>query len=456
MTVKPVGFRAEGILGGKTYEIEFGSDATIILGPNGTGKSTLLSLYYYALTKQWKQLSEMEFKSITILLPEDKITITNESLIFEPPDLRLPVRYQRIMNVLMSNKQIVNITKGGTLSAKQFHQLISSLPAGLNVDRNDIDNIQRILRSQPNLFNRATFEVEDKIRNLDSGTVLFLPTYRRIEKDIAKIFPDLEERFRDRADKRMNDRSNLNFIEIVNFGMRDIVQIIREYTSKIAIQSRSRSDTATQEYIRDLVRGSIDQYSVSLLKEADQITIDAFLKDLNVSLLTREDKNSLEASINAIRHKGRGKPAKKDQFLAYFVEKLLIIFKDTQKLEAPIHNFVRIVRKYIDKSKDIRYELSRIVISDTNTGNEIPFESLSSGEKQIFSIFAYLLLGENGPYTVLIDEPELSLSVPWQRQFLPDIIDTGQCAQLFAVSHSPFVFDNSLRKCVTDVRRLER
>ena len=47
---------------------------------------------------------------------------------------------------------------------------------------------------------------------------------------------------------------------------------------------------------------------------------------------------------------------------------------------------------------------------------------------------------------VLIDEPELSLSVPWQRRFLTDIRRGGFCAGLVAVTHSPFIYDNELKQ----------
>ena len=47
---------------------------------------------------------------------------------------------------------------------------------------------------------------------------------------------------------------------------------------------------------------------------------------------------------------------------------------------------------------------------------------------------------------VLIDEPELSLSVPWQRRFLRDIRNGDFCAGLIAVTHSPFIYDNELRE----------
>ena len=46
----------------------------------------------------------------------------------------------------------------------------------------------------------------------------------------------------------------------------------------------------------------------------------------------------------------------------------------------------------------------------------------------------------------MIDEPELSLSVPWQRQFLVDIKQGDFCSGLIAVTHSPFIYENDLDK----------
>ncbi len=73
---------------------------------------------------------------------------------------------------------------------------------------------------------------------------------------------------------------------------------------------------------------------------------------------------------------------------------------------------------------------------------------LSSGEKQIVSLFSHLYFSGASPFFVVIDEPELSLSVPWQRRFLPDILGTGMCSGMIAVTHSPFVWENDLEPYV--------
>ena len=78
------------------------------------------------------------------------------------------------------------------------------------------------------------------------------------------------------------------------------------------------------------------------------------------------------------------------------------------------------------------------------TKSSLKLSALSSGEKQIVSVFARLLLDPNKKYFIIIDEPELSLSIEWQQRLLPDIVDSSSCNQLIAVTHSPFIFDNEL------------
>ena len=84
-----------------------------------------------------------------------------------------------------------------------------------------------------------------------------------------------------------------------------------------------------------------------------------------------------------------------------------------------------------------------IFITCSETGNNIKFEQLSSGEKQIVSLFSKLMLEKGKGLFVLFDEPELSLSVEWQRELLPDVIESGSCEMLLAMTHSPFIIANT-------------
>ena len=80
-----------------------------------------------------------------------------------------------------------------------------------------------------------------------------------------------------------------------------------------------------------------------------------------------------------------------------------------------------------------------------NEDNELRIKQLSSGEKQIISLFSRIYLEPEYNYIVLFDEPELSLSIYWQEKLLPDILKSNRCSFLLAVTHSPFIFNNELK-----------
>jgi predicted ATPase len=96
--------------------------------------------------------------------------------------------------------------------------------------------------------------------------------------------------------------------------------------------------------------------------------------------------------------------------------------------------------------KSLTFDKLKLEVSVKNniTNKAIKFGALSSGEKQIVSIFARILLDPRKRYFVLVDEPELSLSLDWQQMLLPHISSTPNCTQLVAITHSPFIYDNEL------------
>lgn len=110
-----------------------------------------------------------------------------------------------------------------------------------------------------------------------------------------------------------------------------------------------------------------------------------------------------------------------------------------------LNEFINTCNKYLIR-KYFEYDesLSAINLYDENE-ETIDLSNLSSGEKQIVSIFSKIYLSANDNLIILFDEPELSLSIEWQERILVDIVNTGKCALLFVVTHSPFIFNNMLK-----------
>ena len=85
-------------------------------------------------------------------------------------------------------------------------------------------------------------------------------------------------------------------------------------------------------------------------------------------------------------------------------------------------------------NKEIRFTDESIEVL-TLSGRKIGLASLSSGEKQLLRIFIQTLLG--GENTMLVDEPELSMHVVWQKDLIQSLRALNQKTQLIFATHSP-------------------
>ena len=74
----------------------------------------------------------------------------------------------------------------------------------------------------------------------------------------------------------------------------------------------------------------------------------------------------------------------------------------------------------------------------SKTGNKLNSSNLSSGEKQILFLLCNVLISGNTASLFLIDEPELSLNVKWQRKLINSLLEVAsdsRCQFIFA-THS--------------------
>lgn len=143
-------------------------------------------------------------------------------------------------------------------------------------------------------------------------------------------------------------------------------------------------------------------------------------------------------------------------YLNYFLSKLNIVIHETKEQEYKIEQFVEICNKYLTSSgdsKSLRFDPTKleVIVNDDFSGSRISLNDLSSGEKQVISLMAILYLSADENKIILIDEPELSLSIKWQRMLLPDIDKGKNVNQVIAITHSPFIFDNEMEKSATSM-----
>lgn len=99
-------------------------------------------------------------------------------------------------------------------------------------------------------------------------------------------------------------------------------------------------------------------------------------------------------------------------------------------------------KKIIRTENEIRF---------TQIGETLFPYQLSSGEKQMLVILLTVLIEDNLPYVLFMDEPEVSLHIEWQKRLIDLILDLNPNVQIILTTHSPAVIMNGWMDNVTEV-----
>jgi energy-coupling factor transporter ATP-binding protein EcfA2 len=100
----------------------------------------------------------------------------------------------------------------------------------------------------------------------------------------------------------------------------------------------------------------------------------------------------------------------------------------------PIQQLSALVRRLFLKGKTLSFEGPQIAV-ETDTNSNIGLERLSSGEKHLLQILIAALGAQEN--TMLIDEPELSMHIDWQRELVKNVHLLNPNCQLIFATHSP-------------------
>ena len=161
--------------------------------------------------------------------------------------------------------------------------------------------------------------------------------------------------------------------------------------------------------------------------------------------ISEEDEEKILKAVESGKTPNKG--------LLFFVNKLIELYNKQEEIDTSIKNFVEVCNAYLNDKKYVYDEREvTLKIKRGRKEEEVKLNQLSSGEKQIVSLFSKIYLEQDKSYIVLFDEPELSLSIFWQQRLLPDIVASGKCKFLIAVTHSPFIYDNDLKKYAVGLR----
>lgn len=93
------------------------------------------------------------------------------------------------------------------------------------------------------------------------------------------------------------------------------------------------------------------------------------------------------------------------------------------------------------RHKNIRVHREHGLVAVNDKGQRLELDCLSSGEQHELVLYYDLLFKVPSNTIVLIDEPELSLHVAWQKKFLPDLLEIVALSSFdtLIATHSPYI-----------------
>ena len=286
------------------------------------------------------------------------------------------------------------------------------------------------------------FHIMENLIDSYGYTILFYPTYRRVEVDYQSLFPQEERR---RLMRFEEDRNTEHQDLSIRFGMRDVARRIETITDIIRKSSLEGFTNVSGDVIHQMLNmNSGAKHELDCTEDELRIVLDRTGHRLN--------ENDKTVILN--QFKDRDQTLFGNDFLLFYLQQLLMIYRSQEKYDSAINKYCEVCNKYLNDKKFF-YDASNVSLAVyrcidgkpiISSDHLVKLNQLSSGEKQIVSIFSQIYLELDKKYVVLFDEPELSLSIYWQENLLPDIIASGNCMFLMAVTHSPFIFGDTLQK----------
>jgi predicted ATP-binding protein involved in virulence len=400
---------------------------TIIHGSNGIGKTAILKMIYGFFKGNDNNLRVIPFSELII-------TFDDKSVLKVTKDIKTHVRRPELNLEYTSKKKSEKETaKLKPLDPVEFEEIPS-----------------RILRQKYG------------IARLDSETWLYLPTEEKLS------YEELIERFGEQfLIKFLNDKDepawlktikssiSIRFIEtqrLLSFEVSPMESLGDFHSPGRRVPLTPAVSTYSEE-LSSSIQNTLAKYGL-LSQELDRTFPARLVKsktpthDINK---LKEKLNSLETKRLAIMAAGiLDKPEEmgfKD--LQGIDEKnitvLSVYAEDTERKLAifdKITNQIDLLKRIINKkflNKEMQIDKKTGFVFKTLDDKSLSPTVLSSGEQHELILFYELLFKVSPDSLILIDEPELSLHVAWQQEFLKDLADITKLAEIdvLIATHSP-------------------
>ena len=415
-------FKVTKLWGYRDIDLPFYSDVNILIGPNGSGKTTVLNLLHSILTTDLSNITNIKFDQAEIKLRSFKGKSIKTIKVYIEEDL-------------------LKLKLGKKVYSYDIHSLSIGWYSQVIFLDDSFDDSNRIIRQPKGI---------DEIINL--VPLVWLPVNRRL--------PVTED------EEKSNSRRKP--LESVDIRLDDLLEDLSRYHSILNSRLSERYGDFERQVLsvilyskdHDQVNSILEAVPTSLPTESEKDQLrktfdDAGLLDKQMQNKINDHFAAAEDAVKRIRDNPEPDNILEDIVVLPLISRTKDMVKyareleeDREKIFAPLHLYENTVNVFLE-DKTIKVDESGDLKIKLSSKSELNWRSLSSGEKQILILLTQALLKLDEPVVYIADEPELSLHVTWQEKLLESLATLGGQKQIIVATHSPDIVgkyrDNVIR-----------
>lgn len=420
------GFQIEELFGLYSYSVRLPKDLSenerrllIIYGDNGCGKTTIINIIHHLLSQHHAKghrsfLARSRFRRFKLFFSDGKsIEIEkHQNNGIGSYDLRLAINGKIAKEVKVNSS-----LRDGEIAVR-----------GEDIDDKEIDNLFLELFEQP-------------------LSVMTLTDNREFQSDKFDISDDDDDHL---VHIVPNDFFSNNLRRMVRHKTGPVghqvdlsIRRAEEWIRQQALAARSRNDESVADIYTQLIRtfGKVlDQEPESIGATAGELKLkveNLYKKTSDLSDLGFTTAIPRDDLIEAIAEVSNEHLPMVGKLLAPYFESLESRIEGLLPIASRLRIFSKIVNTFF-RSKSFKMNAVRGIELISKNNEPISPQMLSSGEKHLLLMLCNILIGTSERSLFLIDEPELSLNVKWQRDLIDSLLNlsAGSSVQFIMATHS--------------------
>lgn len=404
------------------YNISFSpnENVLIITGPNGFGKTMILNIIFNLFNRKFIFFQKLVFEKITLSLDENILIVISKTV----EDSKNNINFSFSQN----NKVIEKFDYSNKFEADFELNIQRYFPIHrISQDRWEDGYSGRVLTTEdlldeylellPKKISKNLFRIKTKKVNeiLDSIQVHLIREQRLFKKaqNDEKGFGGEE-------------KEQTVMIETIQTYANELKQLITEFSQKSFSQTQELDSTYPNRLRSETNILSEDEYEkrYKILKTKREKLTEFGLYERKQEFLSYSPEDAKALSV----------------YLKDFEQKLGVFDALLDKLEL----FTTILNERRFTFKSININRIKGFFFKTIKGKELELNQLSSGEQHEVVLLYELIFNVKPNVLVLIDEPEISLHITWQKEFLNDLLKIIkiQNIQVLVATHSPSIIND--------------